>query len=365
MSLDALLWAVKDAPVADVEEHAVLTVLADQADESGCGAFLSTTTIGKRTRLHERTVQRRLDSMLARGLLGLGDQSLASYIRADRRPVVYDLLIPYSAFANVKRVNDARKLADRPPLTPDNRPDIPEPPAPKRRADAGKKRPKKTEPEDTSTTSHPAEHPSETASHPVDGVTTSPTGLPVTDEVTRSPSPTDCKSPDPVLDPVLDPRGTPPPSPTASDGDPASPAREEEDPLPTEEQMTAAGEVLDRVQARANAPAGQWVTGRRRETLPVLAADALRAGWTPGLLEHALSDPLADVKSVYAVLRHRLDALGDPPARPTRPARQQRPARRGEDGRPVAGHTPPEQFAAVSRRGRALVDAALAGRGAR
>src|SRR5688500_10882172 len=130
MSRDALLWAVKDAPVADVEEHAALTVLADQADESGCGAFLSTTTIVKRTRLHARTVQRRLVSMLARGLLGPGDQSLASYIRADRRPAVYDLLIPYSAFANVNRVNDARKLADPQPLKPDNRPDIPEPRAP-------------------------------------------------------------------------------------------------------------------------------------------------------------------------------------------------------------------------------------------
>ncbi|MEU5950343.1 hypothetical protein ABZ793_33035 [Micromonospora sp. NPDC047465] len=310
MSLDALLWAVKDAPVADVEEHAVLTVLADQADESGCGAFLSTKTIGKRTKLHERTVQRRLDTMLERGLLGLGDQSLARYIRADRRPVVYDLLIPYNAFANVGRVNEARAMHGLPPLTPESRPDIAEPPAPRRRADAGKKRPKKNR-EDGSTSSHPVEERPGTTSHPVDGVTASPTGLVVTDGATASPSRTDCKSPDPVLDPVLDPEGgTPPPSPQNGATDTAE-NREEEESLPTEEEMTAASSALDRVQRRANAPTP--VIGRRRDVLVVLAAEALHRGWSAAQLVDALSDSLHDVKSVYAVLRHRLDYLGDPP----------------------------------------------------
>jgi hypothetical protein len=212
MSLDAMVWAVKDAPVADVEEHAVLTVMADEADEAGCGVLLATGTIAKRARVSTKTAQRRIDDMLARKVLGLGDQTRAAYIRADRRPVVYDLLIPFSAYSKrrIDGVNEARAGKQLPPLTPANRPDIEPPPAPKRRADLGK--PRKA---DGVTSSPPAENDEVTPSTPADGVTTSPPGLVNAHGVTsnseaktalpgQTPSRGDYQTPDPI-DPVLDP----------------------------------------------------------------------------------------------------------------------------------------------------------------
>lgn len=127
--------------------------------------------------------------------------------------------------------------------------------------------------------------------------------------------------------------------------------------------MSAASIALDTVQRRGNASTP--VVGRRRDVLVVLAAEALQRGWSTTQLVDALSDPLHDVKSVYAVLRHRLVNLGAPPPPPPAQQAPQSPATRqlhpGEDGRPVLGRTPPEEFAATSRRGRALVDAALTG----
>lgn len=135
-----MIWAVKDAPVADVEERAVLSQLSEEADESGCGAGISVPTIAERTRLDEQTVRRRIHDMLDRRLLALGDQSIVAYIRADRRPAVYDLLIPYSGFASVARVNRERARKGLPLLTPENRPDIAPPPPLKPRADKGARR---------------------------------------------------------------------------------------------------------------------------------------------------------------------------------------------------------------------------------
>ena len=54
-------WAIKAAPVADVEEWAVLVAMAEAADQDGCNSFLSANTIAARTRLARRTVQRRMD----------------------------------------------------------------------------------------------------------------------------------------------------------------------------------------------------------------------------------------------------------------------------------------------------------------
>lgn len=284
MSLDALIWAVKDAPVADVEEHAVLTVLADEASEDGCNAFLATSTISRRARVHERTVQRRLDAMEARGLLGRGDQSRAAYIRADRRPVVYDLLIPFTAFANVDRVNQSRAGKGLTPLTPEARPNIAPPPPTKLRSDAGKKKPKKADATDDTTTSRTDSGDPQTASHPADGVTTSPIGLPVTDGVTTSPGRGDFKSPDPVLDPVIDPTT---PSPPPSDAG----EEEQEQDLPRQDR--------DNVLTAAE------------EALAVEAIEA-RPDWSPSTLREVLADPRIRQRRPEIVRLAVMDATRDP-----------------------------------------------------
>lgn len=142
MSFEAFLWAANDAPVADVNEFAVLIQLAERADPDGCNAFPSVATVAERTRIHPRTVKRCLQCLEDRGLIARGDQRAAEYIRADRRPTVYDLLIPYEWFSNVDRINADRARRNMPPLTPAMRPNVPPAPEKKRRADAGQKRPK-------------------------------------------------------------------------------------------------------------------------------------------------------------------------------------------------------------------------------
>jgi hypothetical protein len=140
MSFEAVLWATSDAPIADVNEFAVLVMLAEKADPDGCNTFPSRPTVASRTRVDSRTVLRCLQRLEERGLIAKGDQRAAEYIRADRRPVVYDLLIPYSWFPNIERINKERQERGRAPLTPADRPDISAPPEKVRRSDLGKKR---------------------------------------------------------------------------------------------------------------------------------------------------------------------------------------------------------------------------------
>ncbi|GGZ29757.1 helix-turn-helix domain-containing protein [Streptomyces nitrosporeus] len=142
MSFEAVLWATNDAPIANVNEFAVLMMLAEKADPDGCNAFPSRPTIAARTTVDPKTVLRALQSMETRGLIAQGDQRAAEYIRADRRPIVYDLLIPYSWFPNVERINKEREQRGRPPLTGSTRPDIAAAPPRVKRSDKGKPRSK-------------------------------------------------------------------------------------------------------------------------------------------------------------------------------------------------------------------------------
>lgn len=147
MALDPILWAQKDAPVANIEEWAVLSVMAESADEDGCNAFQATQTIADRIKLSKRTVQRRIDDMLERHLISLGDQNHWRLMRIPGRyrPVNYDLLIPYSWFGNIDRVQAYRTQQGLAPLTRQERPDLGPAPEKKRRADAGKTRAKSEE----------------------------------------------------------------------------------------------------------------------------------------------------------------------------------------------------------------------------
>jgi hypothetical protein len=142
MSLDPILWALKDAPAKDVEERAVLTIMAEAADEDGCNSYLSQATIAKRSLLADRTVRRRLEAMEDRGLIARGDQEAVARFPADRRPVVWNIQIPYSWFSNIARTNEFRASRNRPPITPQDRPDLGAAPEAKRRVDVGRSRTK-------------------------------------------------------------------------------------------------------------------------------------------------------------------------------------------------------------------------------
>jgi DNA-binding transcriptional ArsR family regulator len=91
MSLAAMLWALNDAPVDDPAKALILVAFADHAAADGTGCFPAISRVAARARVSPRTVQRHLREMLEAGLIRLGDQGLVSGLRADHRPVVYDL----------------------------------------------------------------------------------------------------------------------------------------------------------------------------------------------------------------------------------------------------------------------------------
>lgn len=91
MSIEALVWALNEAPVDDPVRLLVLVGLANHADADGRNAFPSDTTLAEYARCSTRTVLRHRQTMEAQGVIRRGDQSLVERYRADRRPVVWDI----------------------------------------------------------------------------------------------------------------------------------------------------------------------------------------------------------------------------------------------------------------------------------
>lgn len=90
-----MAWALEQQFVTDTGARHVLLCLCNYAGESGLGAFPSSQTLADHTGMSKRNVQRKLDDLETVGLIRRGNQALAAvYIsRADRRPVVYDVLM--------------------------------------------------------------------------------------------------------------------------------------------------------------------------------------------------------------------------------------------------------------------------------
>ncbi|AYN56861.1 helix-turn-helix DNA binding domain protein [Arthrobacter phage Andrew] len=93
MSLQAMVWALKTAPVPDPIAHLVLIGLADHANDDGTAARPSVGVLAEYARCSPRSVQNKLRDLEACGLIWKGDQRSVEHLRADRRPVVYDLNI--------------------------------------------------------------------------------------------------------------------------------------------------------------------------------------------------------------------------------------------------------------------------------
>lgn len=72
--------------------RAVLSILAVRGTDPGYDAYPSITTMQDALGVTRRTIQRALAELVAAGLIRSGDQSAVSHYRADRRPVVYDVL---------------------------------------------------------------------------------------------------------------------------------------------------------------------------------------------------------------------------------------------------------------------------------
>lgn len=93
MSIEATSWALSVDTVPDSTARVILLGLANHAARDGSAAWPSVATLAEYAVCSERTVQRKLRELEARGLLRKGDQRLLQHLPADRRPVVYDLPI--------------------------------------------------------------------------------------------------------------------------------------------------------------------------------------------------------------------------------------------------------------------------------
>lgn len=95
MSVEAISWALNNAPVDNPTSKLVLLALANHARPDGSSAFPSVKTICRYTLLSERSVRTHLDKLEKGGVIRRCDPAIvAAYIdRPDRRPVGFDLLL--------------------------------------------------------------------------------------------------------------------------------------------------------------------------------------------------------------------------------------------------------------------------------
>jgi hypothetical protein len=91
MSIEAMVWALKKAPVSEPVEALILVGLADHAHEDGTVAYAAQSTLATYARTSVRTVQRKLARLEGAGLIKRGDQQMVDHLPANRRPIVWDL----------------------------------------------------------------------------------------------------------------------------------------------------------------------------------------------------------------------------------------------------------------------------------
>lgn len=323
MSLLPMLWALKSAPVVDAEERAIIVTLAESAWSDGTDAFPSKKTIADIAKIDPKTVQRRLKTLMSRGLIALGNQAAAAYIPEYFRPNVYDLMIPYSWFPDIEQINAERKAKGKPPLTPEDRPDLPDGPPRKTRADKGRPR-KRTRASEEGTTSPRGEDSESPGDSGQEGGSTSPGGGDYKSGIRGLQDP----QPSPSYPPL-------PPSPSSGaeadkDSSAGPEAGQEEgggggDAPQREENNTAAEAFVDSLPYGGRRP-----DRHRRERMIALAAAALAQGWSESALRVQVTSETESAKSLPAVYEHRMepDVLPAPPRLPA--------PRAGDEGAPAS-----------------------------
>lgn len=93
MSVEAITWVLHEAPGCPPQLVSTLIGLANHADPHGRGAYPGQGMLASYTRKSERQVRRDLAEAERLGLIRRGDQRLVAHIPADRRPVVWDLVM--------------------------------------------------------------------------------------------------------------------------------------------------------------------------------------------------------------------------------------------------------------------------------
>lgn len=108
MSLNAYIWAA-DLPVTACSYVAfkVLLRYADNAGEDGTASWVSEARLADQIGCSERTIRRARKELIDADLLRRGDQRHVEHIRADRRPVVYDVMTPPARMIHAQRGTNA------------------------------------------------------------------------------------------------------------------------------------------------------------------------------------------------------------------------------------------------------------------
>lgn len=90
MSIEAVTWAL-GVNVGDSTRKLVLIGYANHAHRDGQNSWAAKDTIAEYANCHVKTVRRHVQTLIAEGWMREGDQQQVAHLRADRRPVVYDV----------------------------------------------------------------------------------------------------------------------------------------------------------------------------------------------------------------------------------------------------------------------------------
>jgi hypothetical protein len=96
MSIEAIRWALQDAPGVPAQCVSVLVGLAERADKHGRNAYPSAATLAGWARKSERQVRYDLSLLTEAKLIRPGDQSEVAKYPSNRRPMVYDLAMEWT-----------------------------------------------------------------------------------------------------------------------------------------------------------------------------------------------------------------------------------------------------------------------------
>lgn len=92
MSLEAFIWVSKlPLDVVPPTAFRVLLMLANHAHSDGRNVWRKKSELANELGCSLRTVERAFRDLRVRGLIQHGDQRLTEHLRADRKPVVFDL----------------------------------------------------------------------------------------------------------------------------------------------------------------------------------------------------------------------------------------------------------------------------------
>lgn len=311
MSLYPIIWAAEHAPVRDAEERAILTALVIKGDFDGCNCYRSYPTLAAVARVDPKTAGRKCREMEKRGILRRQPGPKPEGWRKlpkDKRPVVWEVLIPFAFWSAVQleEINLQRAERGRPPITPRNRPPIAEAPPKRARSDKGTPKPERRKPTERRDSQSPRSEESDgTLSPPAQGL--------------QVPPPGDSQSPNPLLVPSDKPSSSyVTPAPPATDG---TPMKEEED---AEQNKHQAYELVDAATARWDKQ-HRRPNANERHRIAEKVAEALAAGATPdGIIRELTRDlnPGQVATTAVQVVRFRIKEPGwakqnQPPTKPT------------------------------------------------